>query len=159
MKPGIKPTQLSEEEALRKIAYFCDTQERAVQEVTKKLSSWNCTNESQQKIIQRLIDEDRLNEERFAAAYVRGKFRIKSWGRIKIKAHLYELALSPAIINEALRQIDEEEYIQRLKAILEKQIMLTKGESNLRMKKVAMHAISKGYESNLVFETLKSLTK
>lgn len=159
MKPGAEPMRISEEALIRKIERFCDLQERSVLEVKSKLSSWKCSSEFKEKLIQRLIDEDRLNESRFATAYVRGKFRIKSWGRIKIAAHLRAFEVPPAIIREALEQIDEIEYYERLKNIIEKQSRLLKVTDQTQIDKIAIYAINKGYEPHLVFEVVKTLNK
>jgi regulatory protein len=144
---------------LEKANRYCDQQERCIVEVEKKLREWGCEPEKSKKIINQLVKDNIIDEQRFANSFARGKFRIKSWGRLKIMAGLYQHKISPAIINNALAEIDESEYHDTLVGILEKKWKLTNGEPNTRINKTASFAISKGYESTLVFEVLKTINK
>jgi regulatory protein len=144
---------------LEKAHRYCDQQERCIVEVEKKLREWGCEPEKSKKIINQLVKDNIIDEQRFANSFARGKFRIKSWGRLKIMAGLYQHKISPAIINNALAEIDESEYHDTLVGILEKKWKLTNGEPNTRINKTASFAISKGYESTLVFEVLKTINK
>jgi regulatory protein len=144
---------------LEKANRYCDQQERCIVEVEKKLREWGCEPEKSKKIINQLVKDNIIDEQRFANSFARGKFRIKSWGRLKIMAGLYQHKISPAVINNALAEIDESEYHDTLVGILEKKWKLTNGEPNTRINKTASFAISKGYESTLVFEVLKTINK
>lgn len=138
---------------------FCDKQERCISELKKRLLNMGCDADITAKVISTMIVQNHLNEQRFASSYARGKFRIKKWGRLKIIAALYQMRIPQELINNALDEINEDDYHHTLKDILEKKWRMTPGESNVRMKKTAMFAISKGYESSLVFDFLTSINK
>lgn len=154
MKP-VENIQLWHDKAYR----YCDQQERCIVEVEKKLREWGCDAAKSKKIISQLVKDNIIDEQRFANSFARGKFRMKNWGRLKIMAGLYQHKISPAIINNALAEIDDSEYRNTLVDVLEKKWKLTNGELNTRINKTASFAISKGYESTLVFEVLKTINK
>lgn len=142
-------------EAKQKIEAFCAYQERCDQEIRKKLQSWNLYTEDIDIIISDLIANNFLNEERFAEAYVSGKFRIKKWGRIKIKQHLKQKGISEYSINKAIEQILEEEYMETLKELyLTKLKSISKGNHLERRAKIQRYLVGKGYEHSLIISTL-----
>lgn len=107
------------------------------------------------ELIVELIQDNFVNEERFASAYVRGKFRIKKWGRNKIKSGLYKHKLSNYVLNKAFAEIDDEQYLISLETLLEKRAREEKEKNPfLRKKKLAYWLIRKGYESDLVWDKL-----
>lgn len=136
---------------------YCDVQDRSIFETAIKLKSWGCEPEWQNTIINDLTNSGYIDELRFAYNFARGKFRIKSWGKLKITAALYQLKIPSAIINNALNQIDEVDYRNTLTDIIQKKLKITKGEANIRINKTAGYAIGKGFESALVFEVLKTI--
>lgn len=143
-------------EAKSKLEAFCAYQERCVQEIENKLRDWGINGEQVDFIVADLISNNFLNEERFASAFVSGKMRIKKWGRIKIKQHLKQKNISSYSLNKALKEIDEEEYLNNLNSLTEKKIRLTKAKSKWdKRMKVQRYLLSKGYETNLVLESLK----
>ena len=150
---GITPAQ-----ALGKIQKYCAYQERSHQEVKYKLQSYGLHAEVVDEIISRLITDNFVNEERFAKAFAGGKFRIKKWGRNKIMYELESLGLTKNCIDRGLKEIDSTEYLQTLLSHIQKRA-LESSEKNLFAKrnKVARFAISKGYEPELVWETIKEL--
>jgi regulatory protein len=102
-----------------------------------------------------LIQENYLNEERFARSFVRGKFRIKKWGRIKIKQELYPHELSDYVLKKAFSEIDEDQYIETLEQLREKKENELKTKNPWhRKKQLAVWLMNKGYESDLVWELL-----
>ena len=104
---------------------------------------------------QDLMQEDFLNEERFAEAYVSGKFRIKKWGRVKIKSELKFKKITEYCIKKAINQIDEEEYIETLNYWIDRRTVSSKEKDDFKRKgKIASFLISKGFESWLVWEEL-----
>ena len=104
---------LSEDEKyiLEKIQSYCHYQERCIKEVRNKLFSLKATNKTVDKILQSLIDNDYLNEDRYASMFIQGKLRIKKWGRIKLKYELRLKGLDINIIDDNIKKIKEEEYI------------------------------------------------
>jgi regulatory protein len=110
------------------------------------------------EIISALIEDDYLNEERFAIQFAGGKFRMKDWGRKKIWYALKEKKISDYCIKKALNAIDEETYEKTLKNLAEKKYEALKGEQYLiRRKKAADFLLQKGYEPELINKVLTSL--
>ncbi len=155
MKPKKK---YSIEQAKLKIEGFCAYQERCQQEVKNKLYSWGLYKTEVELLIADLIQNNFLNEERFARAFVSGKFNIKNWGRKKIIVKLKEKGISSYCINLGLQEIKETEYIEKIKHLINKKKELLKGvDKYMANKKIVNYLYGKGYESNLIWEQLKNI--
>ena len=142
---------LTKEQALQKLKHYCGYQERSHAEVQQKLWDLGVRRAEHDEIISALIEEDYLNEERFAKAFVGGKFRMKDWGRKKIYYALKEKRVSEYNIKNAMKEIDEEGYINTLKLLAEKKYATLKGEQYLvRKKKTMDFLMQKGFEPELV---------
>ena len=142
-------------EAKNKIESYCAYQERCDQEVRMKLKSWNLYSEDVDILISDLITNNFLNEERFAEAYVSGKFRIKKWGRVKIKQHLKQKNISAYSIKKAIETIDEDDYLKTVNDLLGAKSRLIKSKDKWdRMNKLKRYLASKGYETELVHEVV-----
>jgi regulatory protein len=104
-----------------------------------------------------LVEEDYLNEERYAAAYARGKFRIKQWGRIKIKYELKQKQVSDYCIKNAMKEIDEEEYMKTLGKLMEEKLIELESEKNVfvKRKKATDYLLQKGYERDFIYALFK----
>ena len=113
----IRPKQLSKEQALQKLRHYCSYQERCHAEVKEKLYSFGLFKQVVEECISQLIDENYLNEERFAIQFAGGKFRMKQWGRQKIKQALKLKRVSEYCIRKALNEIDEEQYLKTLRKL------------------------------------------
>jgi len=143
--------QLSKEQALQKLKHYCGYQDRSHSEVKEKLYSLGVWKKDHDEIMAALIEENYLNEERFALAFAGGKFRMKKWGRVKIKYELKQRQVSEYTIKKALKQIDEEEYMTSLKKLAEDRYASLKGEQYLvRKKKTIDYLMQKGYETGLI---------
>lgn len=150
-----KDKRLTPMQAKKRAEGFCAYQERAQQEVRDKLYNWGLHQSDVENIISELITENFLSEERFAYAYVSGKFKMKQWGRIKIKNGLQQKRISPRLIKESLASIDPSEYMSTLEHVIEKKSRLLKEPHPYKRKmKLAQYAVSRGFEQNLVFEVL-----
>ena len=142
-------------QAKLKMESFCAYQERAQQEVRDKLYTWGLHSEDVENIIAELITENFLNEERFAKAFVRGKFCIKKWGKVKIIQHLKAKRISSPLIKIALREIDLDEYEENLDTLIQKKIGSQADSLSLSEKaKLMRYLQSKGYENDLIFQRL-----
>lgn len=147
---------LTKEQALQKLKHYCGYQERSHKDVKEKLFQLGVRRSDHDELIATLIEENYLNEERFAIAFVRGKFRMNQWGRIKIKAELKKKQVSDYNINKALKQISEQEYLQLLKKIAEKKYASLKNEQYLvRKKKTMDYLLQKGFEGGLLKNALQ----
>jgi regulatory protein len=121
----------------------------------KKLFSWNLNLEDVDALISDLITHNFLNEERFAEAYVSGKFRIKRWGRVKIRQQLKLKKISAYSINKGMSVIDDDEYIKTAKELIESKSRLIKSKNQWdKINKLKRYLSSKGYETELVHELI-----
>ena len=156
---ALQKKYLTKEEALQKLKQYCAYQERSHSEVVQKLWDLGVRKAEHDDIIAALIEEDYLNEERFAMQFAGGKFRMKDWGRKKIYYALKEKKVSTYCINKALQAIPEEDYLKTLRQQAEKKYNTLKGEQYLvRQKKTMDYLLQKGYEPELITKTLKSIT-
>jgi regulatory protein len=150
--------QLTSEQALQKLKQYCAYQERSHQEVKEKLYELGVWQKEHDAIIAELIEQDYLNEERFAIAFVGGKFRIKQWGRVKIRYQLKQRGVSEYCIKKAFKQIDEEEYLRILDKLAFEKFRSLHGEHYLvRRKKTLDYLLQKGYETDLANSSLAKL--
>lgn len=141
-------------EAKAKIEYFCAYQERSHSEVESKLYKWGLESDQVNALIADLIQNNYLNEQRFAESYASGKFRIKKWGRNKIKLHLKQKKVSTYSINKAMESLDEDEYRETLSDLADRKHRETKGTKWEKFQKTYKYLVQKGYESGLVQEVL-----
>ncbi len=142
---------LTKEQALQKLKQYCAYQERSHNEVKQKLWELGVWRSEHDEIISSLIQDDYLNEERFAKSFAGGKFRMKDWGRKKIYYGLKEKGVSDYIIKLAMKEIDEEHYHKTLHELAEKKWASLKGEQYLvRKKKTMDYLLQKGYEPALI---------
>jgi regulatory protein len=148
-------------EAKAKLESYCAYQERCVFEVRNKMKTWNLSLEQQDQLISDLISNRFLDEERFAEAFVSGKFRIKKWGRIKIRTHLKSKFISNYSLNKAIASIDGDTYFQTLIDVLEsKNRLLANGLSTWDKKvKLIRFASSRGFEQDLILDALAIVLK
>lgn len=150
--------QYTFEEAKAKLEYYCSYQERCHEEVMQKLQSYQIYGEHADAIAVHLIDNNYLNEERFARSFARGKFRIKSWGRTRITRELKVRNISGFIIKEALTEIDNEDYIKTFNSLADKQWSESREKNRFTKKRKLMDfLLRKGYESTLIYEKLNEL--
>lgn len=107
-------------QAYTKAARYCAYQERTQQEVREKIYAYGLYSDEAEEVIARLIEDNFINEERFAQAFAGGKFRLKKWGRAKIEHALREKGISDYCVRKGLEQIDPEDYLHTLQELLEK---------------------------------------
>lgn len=145
-------------EATRKLESYCAYQERCHKEVIEKLKGMRMIPEAIDQITTYLIQENYLNEERFAKSFARGKFIIKKWGKNRIVNELKLRQISKFNIKSALTEINEQDYHKTLDELAKKRLTQIH-ESNIqkKKKKLADYLLYRGWESNLVYEKLKEL--
>ena len=153
-----KKSFVSVTEATKKMEHYCAYQERCHQEVVEKLKGMNMIPEAIDKIVGHLIQENYLNEERFAKSYARGKFNIKKWGRNRIVRELQLRQISTFNIKSALKEINDGDYLDTLEELAQKRLDQIR-ETNIqkRKKKLADYLLYRGWESHLVFEKVNEL--
>lgn len=143
---------------LKKILHFCSYQDRCISEVKTKISTFDISSSDKEKIMQLLINEGFIDDNRFAHTFVRSKIHLKKWGVNKIKMSLKMKGISDEIISEALSEIDPDFYREDLIKIL-KAKKINESDDFKRKAKLAQYAIQKGYEPALVWDVIKNLEK
>ncbi len=134
---------------------FCAYQERCVSDMETRLKEWGVEKGDADKVIDDLVENNFINEKRFANSYARGKFMSNKWGRFKIRIHLREKNIHDEEIEDALKKIDQNEYEKvALQLIKRKKGDLKDVEDRQLRSKVYYYMVSKGYESDLIFKLL-----
>lgn len=144
--------------AKQKAARYCSYQERTIAEVKNKLLSWGITDPIQaNKLIQALQAENFLDEQRYIAAFVQGRFSIKKWGKRKIYYALLKKNIDQAAIQQGLQRIGETEYLETIQQlVLQKKKSLATTEPALAHKKIIHYLLQKGYELELIQQALQT---
>jgi len=147
------------DQSLPKIKQFCAYQERCHSEVRDKLYSFGLHKSEVEEIISKLITENYLNEERFAIHFAGGKFRMKQWGKVKIKNALKYKQVSDYCIRKALKEIDAQDYQKTLTKLAEQKLKTLKSEKNIFIKKRKLQdfLLQKGFETSLVKEAVNRI--
>ncbi len=147
------------EKAFKKAKYYCAYQERSHAEVKKKLYGFGLYKNEVELLMSQLIEENYLNEERFATAFAGGKFRIKQWGKTRIKFELKQRRVSDYSIKKALEVIPDDDYEKTLQKLALEKLATLNTEQNIFTKKSKLqnYLVSKGYEFNLIAEIIKAL--
>ncbi len=158
MEPESKSKKiLDKKTAQAKLEHYCAYQERSQQEVRDKLYGYGLHSAEVEDVISDLISSNYLNEARFAFAYTLGKFRIKHWGKIKIRQGLKLKRVGDNLIKKALNEINPSDYERTLKSLMVKKAALLKEKDDFkRQQKLILYGISKGYERDLIFDCLNS---
>ncbi|RNI39013.1 RecX family transcriptional regulator [Hanamia caeni] len=147
------------EQSLLKIKQYCAYQERCHSEVRDKLYSFGLHQNEVDEIISTLITENYLNEERFAVHFAGGKFRMKQWGKIKIRQALKNKQVSEYCSRKALKEIDNNEYRQAFFKLAEQKLKTLKTEKNIFIKKRKLQdfLLQKGYEREMITDAVKNM--
>jgi len=150
-KSSLTPIQ-----ALQKIKHFCAYQERCHSEVKEKLYGYGLRKSEVEQLLSQLIEEDYLNEERFAEQFAGGRFRLKKWGRVKIRYELKQRQVSDYCIRKGMKVIDDEAYFNTLQQLFEQKSRELRREKNvfIRKRKLQDYLMQKGYETEYIRELL-----
>ncbi len=148
-------------EELKSILHYCKYQERCHAEVRNKLYELGFTSVDVERLLTELIATDVVNEERFARAFARGKFRMKQWGREKIKIELKQRKISDYCIKKALTEIDGDEYDNTLNKLVDKKLVQLKADRSEISKKGKLYRylVQKGYERDIVISIINEHIK
>ena len=144
-------------ELLLKAERFCAYQERCSHELKQKLKDLGADEKTMEEIITSIQEDDFQNDERFALLFTSGKFRIKRWGKIKIRSELRMKKIPDSLIKKGLDAINPEDYWKTLNELAKKKERGTKSsDKRSKDQKIAMYLLSKGYESDLIRKLLQS---
>lgn len=145
---------LSVNEIIRKIEYFCNYQERCFKDVENKLNNFPLIPDAKEKIILHIIENKLVDEERFAKSFARGKHNYKNWGRNRIINELKLRDISKKNIDTALKEIDQDVYLENFDKLSIKIWESIKEKGQKRKKKFVDYLSRKGFENHLIFEKL-----
>jgi regulatory protein len=144
--------------ALGKAMAQCSRRELCSDDIHNKLLLWGLENNDAARIIEILQKENFLNESRYAAAFVRDKFKYNKWGKVKIAAHLRSKKISSEIIRQAVDSIDHEQYIRFINELLKSHQKTIKSKNQYDLKaKLLRYGLSKGFESSLLYDILNEI--
>lgn len=148
---------LTKSVVIPKIKHYCAYQERCHSEVKEKLYGFGMNRAEVDELLSMLIEENYINEERFAIQYAGGKFRMNHWGRNKIKQGLKQRQVGDYCIKKAMKEIDEDEYLKLIDKLADQKLATLKSEKNIFIKKRKLQdfLLQRGFESDLVREILK----
>ncbi len=148
-------------QALPKIKQYCNYQERCHAEVKDKLYSFGLYKKESDEIMAELIKGNYLNEERFAIQFAGGKFRMKQWGKNKIRQALKQKQVSDYCIKKALKEINDIDYIKTFEKLAGLRMKALKSEKNIFVKKRKLQdfLLSKGFENELVYAEVTKIGK
>ena len=153
------PKNIGTEKAWQKIKHYCAYQERSHAETREKLYSFGLYKHEVETLLTRLIEENYLNEERYAIPFAGDKFRMKQWGRVKIKYELQQNRVSAYCIKKAMAAIDEEDYQKTLQKLAAAKLATLKSEKNIFVKKTKLrnYLMQKGYEPAMIMEIVNRI--
>jgi regulatory protein len=141
--------------ALSKAMHQCSHRELCCSEIEARLESWGVSKSDSRKIIEILLHDNFINEERYARAFVKDKFSYNKWGRIKITSHLRAKNISSGTISAALQSIDNDLYKNSVKSMIDMHRRSVKAKNSYEMKaKLLRFGLSRGFESSLLYEIL-----
>ena len=141
-----------------KLQYYCSYQDRCHKEVIEKLKTFNIKSNESNEIISNLIKDNYLNESRFSENFVRGKFKIKNWGKVRIVRELKQRNISRYNINLGLKEIDSQEYQNKFDEIFKNKLSsLENLNKTIKKKKIISYLLYRGWESNLIYSKINEL--
>jgi regulatory protein len=155
----IRRQTLTKEQALQKARHYCSYQERCHSEVKEKLYSLGLWKKEVEESLSTLIEEDYLNEQRFAIRFAGGRFRLKQWGKTRIRYEMKQKKVSDYCIQKALAAIDPEDYERTLGKLAAAKWTSLKGEKNIfnKKRKLQDYLLQKGYEGDLVSQAIRKM--
>jgi regulatory protein len=152
--------QLTTKEAFAKAASLCSKGEKCSSEIRKKIMEWGLDKYDAEAVIEDLKQEKYIDDERYVKAYVRDKFRLDKWGRVKIRHFLKQKGLADQLITIGLEEIDEEKYVKLLLFTLKQKAKTIKGNNRFdKMGKIIRFAQGRGFEPEYIHRHLNEVVK
>ena len=143
--------QKTEQEAFLQLAALCAQSEHCQWEMTEKMRRWELEEGSQARIMQRLVKERYIDDERFARAFVKDKIRYNKWGRRKVEQALWQKHIAEDIRQQVLDEVDDEEYLSVLRPLLKQKRKSTKAQSDFEMnQKLMRFALGRGFTFDII---------
>ena len=149
---------MSCDEVLYKLAARCSVSEQCLSDMEAKLEKYDLTEEEKTRILRHLVEEKYVDDRRYAEAFVRDKYRFNKWGRIKIAQGLRMKGIDNETIRNAMNAIDEEEYLEILRALIKAKRMSTKGRNDYETNaKIMRFATGRGFEYGAIRQCLNNV--
>ena len=146
-----KKKPITEQEALQKLSALCARAEHSSGEMLEKMRRWQLSDDAREWVLDRLIDEKFVDDERFARLFVREKIRFDRWGRRKIEQALYQKGVASDISRRVLDEVDDEAYVAELKKLITAKRRLVQAESDYEMRaKLTKYALGRGFDYNVI---------
>ena len=141
-----------------KLKQYCSYQDRCHSEVENKLSNFNLISEAKDQILFNLINEDYVNETRFCKSFVRGKFKIKNWGKRRIIQELKSRKISEFNIKKGLSEINEFDYQEKFENLFNKKLSSLENLNSIdKKRKIFSYLQYRGWETNLIYEKINQI--
>lgn len=145
------------EEIKQKLVNYCVYQDRCHSEVEQKMREFVLIPEAKEEIMLYLLKENYLNEERFTRSYIRGKFYIKNWGKVKIKLNLKQKGITDKLISHCMDEIDENDYLNVIKKLYDNYLHKLKNLQNYQKKaKTIKYILNKGFEYERILQVIEN---
>jgi regulatory protein len=146
-----KKKPITEQEALQKLSALCARAEHSSGEMLEKMHRWQLSEDARERVLDRLIDEKFVDDERFARLFVREKIRFDRWGRRKIEQALYQKGVASDISRRVLDEVDDEAYVAELKKLIAAKRRSVQAESDYEMRaKLTKYALGRGFGYNVI---------
>ena len=146
-----KKQPITEQEALLKLSALCARAEHSSGEMLEKMRRWQLSEDARERVLDRLIDEKFVDDERFARLFVREKIRFDRWGRRKIEQALYQKGVASDISHRVLDEVDDEAYVAELKKLIAAKRRSVQAESDYEMRaKLTKYALGRGFGYNVI---------
>ena len=146
-----KKKPITEQEVLQKLSALCARAEHSSGEMLEKMRRWQLSEDVRERVLDRLIDEKFVDDERFARLFVREKIRFDRWGRRKIEQALYQKGVASDISRRVLDEVDDEAYVAELKKLIAAKRRSVQAESDYEMRaKLTKYALGRGFGYNVI---------
>lgn len=143
--------QKTEQEAYLTLSALCAQAEHCQWEMTEKMRRWELTEEAQARVMQRLVSERYVDDERYARAFVKDKVRYNKWGRRKVEQALWQKHIDESVRQQVLDEVDDDEYISILRPMLQQKGKSTKASSDYELNgKLIKFAMSRGFTMDII---------
>jgi regulatory protein len=147
--------EVTEQGAYLQLAQLCARSEHCQHDLTEKMRRWEMSDEAQARVMQRLVSERYVDDERYARAFVRDKIRYNKWGRRKVEQALWQKRIDDDIRQRVLGEVDDEEYLSVLRPLLKQKRRSTKAESDNELnQKLVRFALSRGFTYDIIRQCL-----
>lgn len=150
-----KKKPITEQEALQKLSALCARAEHSSGEMLEKMRRWQLSEDARERVLDRLIDEKFVDDERFARLFVREKIRFDRWGRRKIEQALYQKGVASDISRRVLDEVDDEAYVVELKKLIAAKRRSVQAESDYEMRaKLTKYALGRGFGYEVILRCI-----